>query len=230
MASTVHVTGPMAYIPTAAAVVTAAAVPLAGWTIHSIALHRRLAAAHRDPLTGAYGRDVFTAHATSLLRAYGDQVLIAFADIDDFKKLNDSRGHAAGDQILAATAARLTQWAGSRGVVGRLGGDEFAVATRIGSGRRQARLDQLDHLLTQPVHVNDNTYWVTPAVSVGAAAPDLTGTRDLGLLLRAADAAMYAGKHTGAAVLAGPEHRDVPTINGRRAGRPGAGSTGQVAA
>jgi diguanylate cyclase (GGDEF)-like protein len=230
MASTVHVTGPMAHIPAAAAVVTAAAVPLAGWTIHSVIWHRRRAADRRDPLTGAHRRDAFTAHATSLLRAYGDQVLIAFADIDDFKKLNDRRGHAAGDQILAATAARLTQWAGSRGVVGRLGGDEFAVATRIGPGRRQTRLDQLNRLLTQPVHVNDNTYWVAPAVSVGAAAPDLIGTRDLGLLLRAADAAMYAGKHTGTAVLAGPEHRDVPTINGRRAGRPGAGATEQVAA
>lgn len=229
MASTVHVTGPMAHIPTAAAVVTAAAVPLAGWTIHSIALHRRLAAAHRDPLTGAHTRDGFTAHATSLLRAYGDQVLIAFADLDDFKKLNDSRGHAAGDQVLAATAARLTQWAGSRGVVGRLGGDEFAVAARIGAGRRQARLDQLDHLLTQPVHVNEDTYGVAPAVSVGAAAPDLIGTRDMGLLLRAADAAMYAGKHSGRAVLAGPEHTAVASINGRRAGRRGAQPLGRAA-
>jgi diguanylate cyclase (GGDEF)-like protein len=221
MASTVHVTGPMAHIPTTAAMVSAAAVPLAGWTLHSIALHRRLALAHRDPLTGAHRRDGFTAHATSLLRAYGDQVLIVFADIDHFKKLNDSRGHAAGDQVLAATAARLTQWAGSRGVVGRLGGDEFAVAARIGSGRRQIRLDQLDKLLTQPVRVNDDTHGVVPGVSVGAAAPDLLGTRELPGLLRAADTAMYAGKHTGAAVLAGPEHRDVPTLNGRRAGRPG---------
>jgi hypothetical protein len=87
----------MAHIPAAAAVVTAAVVPLAGWTIHSIALHRRLAAAHRDPLTGAYGRDGFTAHATSLLRAYGDQVLIAFADLDHVDRTTAGHVGVSGD-------------------------------------------------------------------------------------------------------------------------------------
>ncbi|WP_037904986.1 GGDEF domain-containing protein [Actinacidiphila yeochonensis] len=228
MASTVHVTGRMAHIPAAAAAVTAAAVPLAGWTVHSVIWHRRFAAARRDPLTGLLRRDDFTTRADRLVRAYGNDVLVLLADVDDFKTVNDTHGHDSGDQLLAAVADRLTQWAGSRGVVGRFGGDEFAVAAYIGSGRRQVRVDQLDTMLTAPLPL-EGTH-LTPAVSVGAAAPDLVGTRDLSGLLRAADAAMYAGKHGGRTVLAGPAHRDVPTVNGRRAGRPGTHTTGQVAA
>ncbi|MFF7196876.1 GGDEF domain-containing protein [Streptomyces sp. NPDC088197] len=228
MASTVHVTGRMAHIPAAAAAVTAAAVPLAGWTVHSVIWHRRFAAARRDPLTGLLRRDDFTTRADRLVRAYGNDVLVLLADVDDFKTVNDRFGHASGDQLLASVADRLTQWAGSRGVVGRLGGDEFAVAAYIGAGRRQIRVDQLDTMLTAPLPL-EGTH-LTPGVSVGAAAPDLVGTRDLSGLLRAADAAMYAGKHSGRTVLAGPGHRDVPTVNGRRADRPGTHTSGQVAA
>jgi diguanylate cyclase (GGDEF)-like protein len=228
MASTVHVTGRMAHIPVAAAAVTAAAVPLAGWTVHSVIWHRRLAAARRDPLTGLLRRDDFTTRAPRLVRAYGNDVLVLLADVDHFKTVNDTHGHAAGDQLLAAVADRLTRWAGSHGVVARLGGDEFAVAAYIGSGRRQARIDQLDTMLTAPVPLKGAL--LTPAVSVGAAAPDLVGTCNLSDLLRAADAAMYAGKHGGRTVLVEPEHCRVPTVNGRRAGRPGTNSPGQVAA
>ncbi|WP_031522597.1 GGDEF domain-containing protein [Streptomyces sp. NRRL F-5123] len=228
MASTVHVTGRMAHIPAAAAAVTAAAVPLAGWTVHSVIWHRRFAAARRDPLTESLGRSDFTLRADRLIRAYGNDVLVLLADVDHFKAVNDTHGHAAGDQLLVAVADRLTRWAGPRGVVGRLGGDEFGVAAYIGSGRRHARIDQLDKMLAAPVPLEDDVL-LTPAVSVGAAAPDLVGTRDLSDLLRAADTAMYAGKHTGRTVLAGPEHRNAPTVNGRRAGRPGTHTSRQAA-
>ncbi|MBZ4019673.1 hypothetical protein CCS38_28780 [Streptomyces purpurogeneiscleroticus] len=59
----------------------------------------------------------------------------------------------------------------------------------------------------------------------GAAAPDVLGIRELSALQRAADAALYVGKYSGRAVLATARHTNVPSINGRRAGRPGTHTT-----
>ncbi|MEU4655189.1 GGDEF domain-containing protein [Streptomyces sp. NPDC023723] len=227
MASTVRVQAP---IGQRALFITTLAVPLTGWTVHAVSLHRKLSAARRDPLTGLLGRDGFTAKARQITDRYGDNALVGIVDLDHFKQINDGPGgHAAGDRVLAATAARLTAWAGSRGAVGRLGGDEFfAFAVRIGPARRELRLAQLATLLAQPVEVDDGAL-VDVAASVGAACPAILGTRDLSPLLRAADGAMYAGKHTGRAVLAGPQHATVPSINGRRAGRPGTSTLGRAA-
>ncbi|MFJ3176276.1 GGDEF domain-containing protein [Streptomyces roseus] len=226
MASTVRVQAPSG---NRALLITTLAVPLTGWTVHALALRRKLAAARRDPLTGLLGRDGYTAKARQITDRYGDAALVVLVDLDHFKAINDGPGgHAAGDRVLAATATRLTAWAGSRGAVGRLGGDEFAVAVRIGPARRELRLAQLTQLLAQPVEVEDGVL-VDVAASIGAASPDVLGTTDLSVLQRAADAAMYAGKHTGRAVLAGPQHATVPSINGRRAGRPGTHTLGRAA-
>ncbi|MFK4103223.1 GGDEF domain-containing protein [Streptomyces sp. NPDC019531] len=214
--------------PSRTLVIAAAAVPLTGWTVHAVSLHRQLAAARRDPLTGLYGRDGYTARATALTARYTTAAMVLICDVDHFKQINDTFGHAAGDRVLAATADRLTTWAGSRGVVGRLGGDEFALAVRIGPARRRLRLDQLAAALTQPVDIGDG-HLVDVGVSIGAATPDTVGTTDLPMLLRAADAAMYAGKHTGRAVLADRSHATAASVNGRRVGRPGTASLGAIA-
>ncbi len=226
MASTVRLQAP---IGQRALLITTLAVPLTGWTLHAVSLHRKLAAARRDPLTGLLGRDGYTAKARQTLARYGDSALVVLVDLDHFKQINDGPGgHAAGDRVLAATATRLTAWAGSCGTVGRLGGDEFAVVVRIGAARRELRLTQLTQLLAQPVEVEDGVL-VDVAASVGAACPDVLGTTALSALQRAADAAMYAGKHTGRAVLADRSHATVPSINGRRAGRPGTSTLGRAA-
>ncbi|MFI9080945.1 GGDEF domain-containing protein [Streptomyces sioyaensis] len=223
-----NVTAPLQAHPSQRALLfTAAALPLAGWTAHGVIWHRRLAVAQRDPLTGAQRRDGFERRAQHLINRYGNAALVLLVDLDHFKALNDTHGHAAGDRALTATSERLAYWAGTRGVVGRLGGDEFAVATRIGPSRRELRLAQLACVLTEPVDVDGRL--VDVAASVGAASPDVLGTRELSALLRGADAAMYAGKHSGRAVLAGPQHTAVPSINGRRAGRPGTNALGQAA-
>ncbi len=209
-------------------ILTTAAIPLTGWTVHAVALHRRLAAARRDPLTGLLRRDSFTAKARQLLRRHGDDVLVVLVDQDHFKSVNDTLGHAAGDAVLTATAARLQAWAGPRAAVGRLGGDEFAIVLRVEPERREVRLEQLVRMLHTPVSLDDGQT-VDVAASVGAAAPDTLGIRDLSLLQRAADAALYDGKHSGRAVLANLRHTQVPSINGRRAGRPGTAVWGRAA-
>ncbi|MFB8442719.1 GGDEF domain-containing protein [Streptomyces niveus] len=202
---------------------TTAAVPLAGWTIHALALHRRLAASRKDPLTGLLRRDAYTHRARRLLARHGDDMIVVLVDQDHFKTINDGFGHAAGDTVLTATAARLTAWAGPRAAIGRLGGDEFAVVLELPADQRAQRLEQLVRMLRTPVRLDADgrTIDVDVAASVGAATPDTIGSRDLTLLQRAADAALYDGKHSGRAHLAAKDHTAVPSVNGRRAGRPG---------
>ncbi|MBV1957243.1 GGDEF domain-containing protein [Streptomyces sp. BV333] len=209
-------------------VITAAAVPLTGWAVHAVALHKQLAATRKDPLTGLLRRDSYTARARQLLARHGDKVTVVMVDADKFKAINDSLGHEAGDTVLASIAARLTAWAGPRAAIGRLGGDEFAVVLELAADRRTQRLEQLVRMLHTPV-VLDGGRTVDVAASVGAATPGVLGTRDLTLLQRAADAALYDGKHSGRAVLATRQHVTVPSINGRRAGRPGTAVWGRAA-
>ncbi|MER5312279.1 GGDEF domain-containing protein [Streptomyces sp. NPDC002773] len=210
-----------------ALLLTTAAVPLTGWAVHAIALHKKLAASRRDPLTGLLRRDAYTARARRLLARHG-HVAVVMVDADRFKEINDRLGHAAGDRVLASIAARLTAWAGPRAAVGRLGGDEFAVVLELPSDRRALRLEQLVRMLHTPVVLDDGRT-VDVAASVGAATPDVMGARDLTRLQRAADAALYDGKHSGRAVLATAAHATVPSLNGRRAGRPGTAMWGRAA-
>ncbi|MFD5936915.1 GGDEF domain-containing protein [Streptomyces sp. NPDC060333] len=208
--------------------ITTAAVPLTGWVVHAVALHKKLAATKRDPLTGLLRRDAYTARARRLLARHGDNATVVMIDADHFKQINDGMGHAAGDTVLAAIGARLTAWAGPRASVGRLGGDEFAVALELPSHLRVQRLAQLVRMLHTPVTLDDGRT-VDVAASVGAAAPASVGSRDLTALQRAADAALYDGKHSGHAALATAQHVTVPSINGRRAGRPGTSVWGRAA-
>ncbi|MDL5206673.1 GGDEF domain-containing protein [Streptomyces sp. ALI-76-A] len=207
---------------------TTAAVPLTGWAVHAVTLHKQLAATKRDPLTGLLRRDAYTARARRLLARHGDDTALVMVDADHFKAVNDTMGHPAGDAVLTAFGARLSAWAGPRASVGRLGGDEFAVVLELPATGREQRLAQLVRMLHTPVVLDDGRT-VDVAASVGAATPDAIGTRDLTALQRAADAALYDGKHSGRAHLATAAHATVPSINGRRTGRPGTGLWGRAA-
>ncbi|MCZ4098033.1 GGDEF domain-containing protein [Streptomyces sp. H39-C1] len=206
-----------------AVLITALAVPLTGWTVHALTLHRRLAAERIDPLTGAQRRRVFERRAQRLVHQHPTDSVVCLVDLDHFKDLNDEHGHATGDMALAATGERLAGWAGPRGVVGRLGGDEFAVATRVeptdGENVLEQRLDQLMGALREPVLTAAGP--ITIAASVGTAVPAYLGTSALPSLLRGADVSMYRTKHTGNYGWAGIEDLQTATVNGRRAGRPG---------
>ncbi|MFD5513160.1 GGDEF domain-containing protein [Streptomyces sp. NPDC127051] len=210
-----------------ALLLTTAAVPLTGWAVHAVTLHRQLAATRRDPLTGLLRRDSYTTRARRLL-ARCDDLAVLMVDADHFKAVNDEFGHPAGDAVLAATAARLTAWAGPRASVGRLGGDEFAAVVQAPAARLEQRLAQLVRMLHTPVVLEDGRT-VDVAASVGAASTGVLGTRDLTVLQRAADAALYDGKHSGRAHLATAAHTTLSSINGRRAGRPGTAVWGRAA-
>ncbi|MCX0247980.1 GGDEF domain-containing protein [Streptomyces drozdowiczii] len=216
-----------ALLPRKALHITAMALPLAGWTLHSTVLHHRLTQANRDPLTGAWRRTEFTVRAQRLVDRHPGDVVLVLADADRFKALNDTYGHAAGDAALAAIGTRLTEWSGPRGVVGRLGGDEFAALARIKPRHQGLRLEHLARLMSRPVPYEDGL--LPLGVSLGAATPAAVAATDLPTLMRAADAAMYEGKHSGRVFLADRSHAAVPSVNGRRAGRPGTNLKGRAA-
>ncbi|GAA3134950.1 GGDEF domain-containing protein [Streptomyces echinatus] len=92
----------------------------------------------------------------------------------------------------------------------------------------EQRLAQLVRRLHTPVVLEDGRTVDVPA-SVGAATTDVLGIGDLTVLQRAADAALYDGKHSGRAAIASPANTTVPSINGPRAGRPGTAAWGRAA-
>ncbi|MFF2627850.1 GGDEF domain-containing protein [Kitasatospora griseola] len=163
----------------------AAGVPLLGWTAHSTFLARRLTTARRDPLTGLLTRDGFTARAERLIRRHPERTTVLLIDLDDFKAVNDTHGHAAGDAVLAATARRLVTWCGADGLAARLGGDEFAAVVLDADHR----IPDLRGLLQHPVP--HGTELMSVSASVGTSHP---GTHLLTEALSAADRQMYAAK------------------------------------
>jgi diguanylate cyclase (GGDEF)-like protein len=168
--------------------IAASLVPLFGWAVHGGILTHRLATARRDPLTGLHTRAGWTARAEHLIRRHpGAAVLLV--DLDHFKTLNDTYGHAAGDAALVATAERLRDLGGRHGTAGRLGGDEFVAVVQ---DLTDADPDTLKAALHQPLPYDGKT--LPLAASVGACLVTELAIRALPDALAAADAAMYAAK------------------------------------
>ncbi|MEU3001931.1 GGDEF domain-containing protein [Streptomyces sp. NPDC006995] len=198
----------------------AVAGPLAvGWSVHTVWLRRSLRTARRDPLTGLRTRDGFTRRATALLK--DPRAVVVLADVDHFKAINDTYGHAAGDALLKATADRLAHYVGRCGIAGRLGGDEFAAVIIDTHGTVADLLAVLHGVLARPADGMNPA--VRTTVSLGwVRAADHPGD-DLSDLLRRADEAMYTAKQARAGVRRAGLGRLLATFSGRRAGRRGTG-------
>ncbi|MET8575443.1 GGDEF domain-containing protein [Streptomyces sp. NPDC005012] len=196
---------------------TVAALLAVAWSVHAVWMVRRLHSARRDPLTGLWTRDAFTRRARRLLR--DGRAVVVLADVDRFKQVNDTHGHAAGDALLAAVASRLTHAVGRHGVVGRLGGDEFAAVLIDRDYTAPERLDVLSRVLARPV---DGTPEVHTTVSLGWVRRTDHPGEDLSDLLRRADEAMYAAKRTPTGVHRARLGRLLASVTGRRPGRRGA--------
>ncbi|HEY8474479.1 MAG TPA: GGDEF domain-containing protein [Natronosporangium sp.] len=156
-------------------------------------------AANHDLLTGLPNRRAFYQLGSERV---ADPIRPAIAcvviDLDAFKQINDSLGHAAGDQVLITVARRLTTFAGDD-LVARLGGDEFAGLFSNQSTGWQLLYPAADHLaevLAEPMSVAGRTLRVTAAIGV---AP-VHRTTGLATALHHADGAMYRAKTTGAGV------------------------------
>jgi diguanylate cyclase (GGDEF)-like protein len=159
--------------------------------------------AEHDPLTQLPNRrQLFTYLNAAIARAEASSsgVVVFFVDLDNFKNINDSVGHAFGDRVLSAIAERLRSRAGAAGFAARLGGDEFTIVcegavnldgvSRIGWS--------LVHAFQQPVEVDGRDLMIS--ISVGAGLYPDHG-RDAEALLRAADAALFRAKALGRSQL-----------------------------
>ena len=115
---------------------------------------------------------------------------VLFVDLDDFKGVNDTLGHAAGDQVLVAVAERLRACLRPGDTAARLGGDEFAVLCQISSRDEiNSVVSRLLDALLQPVNVDGTPIRVR--ASIGSAVGRCGGESDAATLIAAADAAMY---------------------------------------
>jgi diguanylate cyclase (GGDEF)-like protein len=152
--------------------------------------------ASEDPLTGLANRALFARRLTSALkprttRSSLSDVGLLYIDLDGFKHVNDTYGHAAGDELLQAIASRLHLLSRPQDTVARLGGDEFAVlAPRITADGLAALAARIEAALTQPHLIHNHPIAVGASVGLHLAAPGESASESL----HRADEAMYAIK------------------------------------
>ncbi|MBM2615549.1 EAL domain-containing protein [Actinoplanes sp. LDG1-06] len=177
-------------------------------TVRDVTERRRLEndlahQAFHDALTGLANRALFQnrlEHAATYAAERRHEVAVLFVDLDDFKEVNDSLGHAAGDQLLTTVGHRITEAVGPLNTVARTGGDEFAVLIDhvSGDGEAERVAELIVAVLSRPIEVTDATgasHLVNGAASVGlATSAEAAGISEL---LRRADVAMYGAKTEG---------------------------------
>jgi diguanylate cyclase (GGDEF)-like protein len=157
--------------------------------------------AHFDGLTGLPNRLLFRDRLSQELASAADgrqRGALLYVDLDHFKKVNDTVGHSAGDQLLQVVAQRLRACVKEGDTVARLGGDEFTIILRaVASADAAQRVaERVIDLLEEAVNIGGRDHFVRASIGV-TLFPDDAGTLDE--LMRNADLAMYRAKETGRA-------------------------------
>ncbi|HMD02649.1 MAG TPA: EAL domain-containing protein, partial [Candidatus Baltobacteraceae bacterium] len=155
--------------------------------------------ATHDSLSGLPNRAYFFDRVRQALfseRTGRGQHAVLFVDLDEFKFVNDSLGHAIGDKVLVAAAERLRQATGARDLVARFGGDEFAVLLEGRETREEIEriVERIVRELGQPLFVEGREIFVTASVGVAMYVPTYAAVEEI---LRDADTAMYYAKTAG---------------------------------
>ncbi|MFD2184317.1 GGDEF domain-containing protein [Rhodoplanes azumiensis] len=151
--------------------------------------------ADRDPLTGLLNRRGFErelSRASAHVQRYGGRLVLVYLDLDGFKPINDTHGHAAGDAVLQTVAAVLQGHVRASDLVARLGGDEFAVLLwNLADADAQAKATVLEAMIAAA-----RVPWGEGEIAVGASAGTaaLTAPEAVAEALARADAAMYTRK------------------------------------
>lgn len=155
--------------------------------------------AHHDALTGLPNRTMLVErleHSMAYAQRNGHFVAILFLDLDRFKTVNDTRGHAAGDDLLRQVGARLRSVVRATDTVARTGGDEFVVAAGDVGGASDllALTANVRGAFAKPFQMGDEEVFVTSSVGVSVYPRDGV---DVESLIRNADAALYLAKDHG---------------------------------
>lgn len=168
-----------------------------------VALHRRtrdrlVHQARHDHLTGLLNRFALHEHITALLlpnKTTGNRYACFLLDMDNFKRINDTRGHAIGDTLLQLIAARLQGAVSDEVILARLGGDEFAVFAPISDGNAHESLARcLLEAMWAPFRIDGSALHIATSIGI-SFFPDHGANADT--LFRCADLAMYEAKRRG---------------------------------
>jgi diguanylate cyclase (GGDEF)-like protein len=151
-----------------------------------------------DALTGLPNRNLFfdrLQHALSAAARRETVIAVLFLDLDQFKRVNDSLGHAAGDELLAAVAPRIEQALRPGDTVARFGGDEFAVlAEDVRNEHGATRIaERIAEALARPFILRDREHFVSASIGISIGA----GAEEPEALIRDADSALYRAKEHG---------------------------------
>jgi diguanylate cyclase (GGDEF)-like protein len=163
--------------------------------------------AERDSLTGAANRRMFQLSLERVLAsAHQDSpanriTAVLFIDLDDFKVVNDTLGHAAGDALLVAVTERIGGLVRQTDLIARLGGDEFAILTDDEPDLKRSRTmaERLVRELRSPYIIGEHHVVITASIGIASARDAVDGASDL---VRNADVAMYMAKANGKASFA----------------------------
>jgi diguanylate cyclase (GGDEF)-like protein len=183
------------HVETAASLAAQVVVALENARLHRMVERQAMV----DSLTGlANRRSLEESLRSELARAtrFTDTVCVVLADLDDFKRVNDQYGHAAGDEVLIAFAEALRKTVRESDVAGRWGGEEFALVLPGTDAAGGARLAERARAAIESRRVkmpNGDICRVTASFGV-ASFPE---SHELGEILAAADSALYAAKHEG---------------------------------
>jgi diguanylate cyclase (GGDEF)-like protein len=157
--------------------------------------------AHHDPLTGLANRSLFRKRLDAAIEESaqdGSKFALMLLDFDNFKNVNDTRGHAVGDRLLETAAARLRNILGPPSTIARLGGDEFALIVRNVRDENDVieKAEQVVQTLMRPIDLGEET--LVSGVSVGVTMFP-KDDREASELLKNADIALYLAKSSGRA-------------------------------
>jgi diguanylate cyclase (GGDEF)-like protein/PAS domain S-box-containing protein len=157
---------------------------------------RRLA--HYDPLTGLPNRTLLgerATHALQMAQRKREPLALMFIDLDHFKNINDSLGHAVGDALLVALAARFKSTLREQDTLSRTGGDEFVLLLPASDANGAAHVAQkLLLLAAEPYRIAQHDLTITPSIGIALYPAD---GDDYSALAQSADAAMYRAKQEG---------------------------------
>jgi diguanylate cyclase (GGDEF)-like protein len=147
-----------------------------------------------DPLTGLGNRTLFASVLDEALNR-ADEIAVMFIDMDDFKSVNDTLGHDAGDKFLAEASQRLASCLRPTDTAARVGGDEFAVMLE-GCNERAAKsiAKRMLGVLEPPFAISGKTLQASASIGIAMGSGGVDTSQDL---MGRADAAMYAAKSQG---------------------------------
>lgn len=155
--------------------------------------------AHRDILTGLFNRALFNdilSQSIKKSKRNNRELALLFIDLDRFKQINDSLGHAVGDRVLKIVAERLNNMIRKGDSLARLGGDEFTILMEDINKKENAALlaEKILTTLAEPIYIDNHSFYITGSIGISLYPQDAT---EMNKLLMYADTAMYKAKDEG---------------------------------